>query len=132
MIVEFYHSTNAIWFPIRWPSYLQDTLQLAIEQAMKLTLKDHPHTGADPVPAFHTAEEIAAALALAKKRKTVVTTPCIRKRALPSEALPVKPTAIPSVQKVAAKSVPKVEVEAAPAAAVQPEGDWKVLPFAID
>jgi hypothetical protein len=125
------------------PFWLQDTLPLAIEQAQKLTLKSHPHTGADPVPAFHTEEDIAAALALAKRRKTVVITPSIRKRTLPSEGPPVKPAATPPASQKAAKSVPKVEDEVAPvaksvpkdeekvasASAVQSDGDWKVLLF---
>jgi len=121
----------AIMIPPSDSCRLQDTLPLAIEQAQKLTLKDHPHTGSDPVPAFHTEEEITAALALAKKRKTVVTTPSIRKRALPSEAPPVivKPIATPCAPKRADKSVPKVEEEVVPAPAVQLLGDWKVPTF---
>ena len=107
---------------------MQDTLPLAIEQAQKLKLKDHPHSGADPVPAFHTAEELAAAAALSKRRKTVIKKATPPKRALPFDGLPISaPPTPPAVEKPLKKGATVKTLK--PAAEVQEEGkeaDWQV------
>ena len=110
---------------------MQDTLPLAIEQALKLKLKDHPHTGADPVPAFHTQEDLEAAAGLARRRKTVVAAPSARKRVLPFElpVAPATPSPAKKVKKVkqgGGKVAPAVAPAAAAPHTMKEVDDWQV------
>ena len=63
--------------PTRW-LLLQVMLETAIREAASLTLADHPHTGQNPVPAFHTEEALAEADARGKRARANISVPAGR------------------------------------------------------
>ena len=125
---------------------LQVTLHTAISQAAELKLSDHPHTGQDPIPPFHTGEALAEAAARNKRRRTMVSAPVQRqsKTTLKPQYLQDYKDPLEVSKKAAVKVIKEPKTRAKPAASTEPEAkksteitaepeekNWQVVQFSF-